>query len=253
MTRYLVRAVTFVTVILIGTTAWSGSSLTIVTETMMQAQGDESIFIGSVFGTDASTPLQFTSYVDPVALTFSFASVTGQTYQGMAFSLSLNGNYDTTLGQYEWSAVGQLGSQSWTNTGTAVWTGDDEPNSTTILDTFEYPPGSGHFYTISGSVNVDIGNDSTGLFTFLGPAKQIWTYSGGDHYNPRIGQFSWNVPNTPLGFLSGITGSVPVPNGGAGTSEMMIASIPEPSTLVVLVSALPLGFVYCWRRRKRSA
>jgi hypothetical protein len=250
MTRHLMFAMALTAPFLSQVPAQAGlTTLQEVTETMMQAQGDESSFLGAVLGAGPSTNLLFTSNVDPVTRSFSFDSVSGQTYLGMPFSLDLSGSFDPTRGQYAWSATGQLGSQSWTNAGIASWVGDP---TATISDTYVYHSAGGNLnYAVTGTVQVDGTGDSSGNFTFAGPGGPF-TYPGTDHLNSD-GTWNWTVPNTPIGTVFGANGFVPFPMGGAGQFTMSIArgSVPEPSSLIVLISAIPLGLAYFRRRYTR--
>src|ERR1022692_3571429 len=84
-----------------------------VVETMVQAQESGSIFMGTVFGPDATSTLHFAATYDPAAQTFSYDTLPGQTYQGQAFSMATNGSFNGQLGEYQWNTIAELGQQSW--------------------------------------------------------------------------------------------------------------------------------------------
>ncbi len=226
-----------------------------VTETMMAVQGNAGLFMGSVFGPDNSTTLQFSSQVDPVTRSFSFASLPGQTYLGQPFSLSSAGSYNSVLGKYLWTTDGQLGSQSWMETGTAQWVGD--PTGTfhgnQVL--------GGVRYAIDGTAEVDGMGHSEGQFTFTSPnGTQFGPYPGTDYVSSN-GDWIYTIqvprnPITPNGIVTNAMGNIPFPNGGIGNFDFQVnaqpASTPEPSSLALLgVGAFSL-LGYGWRRWRQS-
>jgi hypothetical protein len=87
-----------------------------VTEAMMISQGHDAFSMGVVFG-DALGSLTFSSTVNSVDRTFSYASDSGQTFGGKAFSLVASGAFDQGTGEYVLSAIGSIGSRSFTRVG----------------------------------------------------------------------------------------------------------------------------------------
>ncbi len=91
---------------------------------MMEAQAHDALFIGQFFGPDDTTVLHYTSDIDPVTRSSSYALLPNQTFRVLPISLSSSGNFDANLGQYDWATFGTLEIQNWTKTETAVWVGD---------------------------------------------------------------------------------------------------------------------------------
>ena len=239
----MIRIATLTTVALaLATKGHAGliSSIEVV-ETMVQTQESGSIFMGSIFGPDSNSTIQFSASFDPVAKTFAYATLPGQSYLGLALSMATNGSYDSQLGQYEWSTTAQLGQQTWTGGGSDVWVGDPTAN---INTTYVY---KGVTYTVTGSIPVDALGHSSGTLTYTSPS--------GAKYNWASTDFVPGSPSMPItvqanGFNEQVSldGNLPFPNGGLGNFDVRISStaVPEPSTMVPLLG----GLLYVvWRRR----
>ena len=92
-----------------------------LTDLMVENQGDNAEFIAIVFGTDANSPLAFTSNVNSAGTLFTF-SLTPTLYRGQSMTLTGTGSYDSTTNILQLSSSGSLGSTSWTTAGTAAVT-----------------------------------------------------------------------------------------------------------------------------------
>ena len=65
-----------------------------LTDLMVENQGDNAEFIAIVFGTDANSPLAFTSNVNSAGTLFTF-SLTPTLYRGQSMTLTGTGSYDS--------------------------------------------------------------------------------------------------------------------------------------------------------------
>jgi hypothetical protein len=73
------------------------------------------------YGAPAET-LTFNVHVDPVALTYSYATAAGSTYNGQALAVSSSGAFDSGAGQWNFSGTDSLGAGSWTSSGMQTFT-----------------------------------------------------------------------------------------------------------------------------------
>ncbi len=248
--------------LLAGAAGAKASQITLaeVTETMMSVASKEGTALGVALGPDASSLLQFSSFVDPNARTFSFTTLPGQHYLGMAVSLTTVGVYNIGLGQYTWNAAGSVGASSWSDSGSAVWTGDPTetiPEHTVTL--------FGHSYSVRGTVETspDPTNDritlSKGDFVFHDLAtpnpKFLGGTSGTDKYNITTGKWTFDYSWTPADkdcsdpcFDMGAVGQQGLV-GGDGTFAIKNSPVPETSSLFLLCGGLAILFS---RHRLRS-
>lgn len=96
-----------------------------LSETMMGQSLADSILLVQAFGVNP-TGISFTSSINANARSFSYSAVGGQTYAGMALSLTTSGIYNPSTGAYDWTTNGQLGGDSWSQSSSSAWVGDPE-------------------------------------------------------------------------------------------------------------------------------
>jgi PEP-CTERM motif-containing protein len=220
-------------------------------ETMMEAQAQNSLYIGHLFGADPSTVLRFTSTLDSAARTFSFSLLPNQSYLGQPISLTTIGSFDATLGQYNWIISGEFGSQSFSGNGSATEVGDDPIIHSQIIL-------GGSLFRITGLVV--FGSRSSGIYVFEGPpgtpfAGPFGPYQGTDIFIDSKWEHTVEVPPNPLvpnGLVVFSIGDVPFPpEGGHGDFNVQIISTPEPTTSLLLGTGV-VGVAMNLRKRLKT-
>lgn len=228
--------------ILLGSSAVAGPVVTEVLETMMGAQANEALFIGQTFGVDNAATLHFSSDLDPLARTFSYATLVNQSYLGQTLALSTTGHYDTTLLKYDWTSTGSLGNQAWNSVGSVEWVGD--PTGTVSTDVTI----GNVTVNVRGTVTWDQGPvnaTSTGTYTFASSGGTQWgPFNGRDRFDIPTGEWVHTVEVgkgrfTPDGILTFAAGFLAQGGGGgAGRFDLAIRGVPEPSALGLVLLAL---------------
>ena len=209
-----------------------------LTDLMIENQGDNAEFIGVVFGPDASSPLAFSSNVNPAGTLFSY-SLTPRIYRGKSMTLAGTGSFNTATNVLELASSGSLGSFSWTTAGTAgvMFSGNDLNVSTNLnflnggvqksadvhAEGFVRSDGTTGGFGFDTDENGDQIPGSTRIFM---DSRQIGT-----------GNLAYNSSTPGLGFMintAGLSGSA----GGPGAFTTTIAPVPEPSTMLLIGSGV---------------
>jgi hypothetical protein len=247
----------------------------VLTEVMMDAQGSEAILYGNLLGVSPTSPqaLSGTSSTDISSGSFTFSLNPGSTYLGQAISDSVQGQYNTATGSFDWSATGSWGSGvQWTETGnfvaaelvggTLIWTITSKqqvktksglplytiPDTVTILDDRQTKPAlsarTSDFDFWDGTVGgTTIGTDDFDPFT---GKNKFRPYKIKDLFQPKM-----VAPGIQeLSFQQTTTGTTPFA-GGSGTYTTTINSVPEPASWVMGVLGV-LGLL-CYTFRPRRA
>lgn len=208
-------------------------------ETLMQAQADEVLALEWLYGTAPGSSLNFNYAVDTSGGSFSWSTLPGQTYNGLSFSVSGTGSYNSSTTTYNWTASGQLGLSPWTEQGEAQWTGDPTAN----LNGTYTDADTGENVVVAGTVTVDATGHSSGNVTLNGVGNTpITDFIGTDITTIRIGY----DPDFPS--------YVPV-NGTWTPADQSgdMTLVPEPSGLALLGLGV-VSLVTCeWRRRLATA
>jgi hypothetical protein len=251
--RYILQTIACI-IMLQGSQALGGPTWVQVTESMIASVEDMSLILVADAGFDAAS-LQFTCNVDPVSGAFSYSLNSSQTYQGLAFSLSTSATFDSSLGQYDWTTTGQLGSATWNGNGSITWTPGDPPDNTNadIGD---------KNYAVTSAITYDDNTmkQSDGKFTVFDNGKQVGgPYDGRDMADPQGGglKYDFIIPGTdplspsPAGAVIFCDGVVPPVVGGAGNFQITISSVPEPSSLLMASIGLAAQAGYCVLRKAR--
>jgi len=216
-------------------------------ETLAQAILNEVEGLSGLAGPDLSLNLQYDVAVDTTSGLFSYSTLPGQTYNGLSFSVSGAGTYDSTTTTYDWTASGQLGPDSLLEQGEEQWSGD--------------PSGQ-----ISGTIALG-GNDAN----IFGPKETI------GNADPKTGdRMSSGMVTITVGAssLAGMEMDILHPNGKVeGTAQIRghgpnfpftgtykeegklfkISSVPEPSYALLLAAIIVFGLSnYAWRRKKKQ-
>jgi hypothetical protein len=217
------------------------SPLDEVTEVLVHASGSDALFVDLAFGADLSNVINFNYTLSGTAHTFSYALLPGQTYLGQPIAVSLaSTSYDPATSTYTWSETGQLGSQSWTGTGTIALIGDP-----TYSVTARFTLG-GQAYTVNGTFNGSNGT-STDSLTVTGPSGPL-AVSAPSTDSFGAGGWVYTVV-IPTGTVK--PGPTLVFNANAGTGHY-VTSVPEPPSLLIAGTAGLMGLGW-WRHRRRAA
>ena len=236
--------------VLLATCVCRASSLSLsieVPETMLAVQEADALFLAGIAGPDGASTLQYTFSENLSSQTFAYATLPGQTYQGLAISMILAGSFDSSTGSYDWTGAGYLGANSWTDRGSGAWVGDP---TFPITGTYVY---KGVTYDVTGNAEVDSQGHSSGTFTYTNPTTH-------QSYNWGSTDF---VPGTPSGTITihadgfadfSLNGQLPAGiDGGIGTFSATIAPspVPEPASLLLVGGAMVL-FGRGLRRQRKS-
>lgn len=222
---------------------WAGSfpAIDLMTEMMMENQGENNLVIGAFFGPDPNSALVFTSMVDPVALTFSFSLNPGSTYLGLPISLSSSASFDAVNDVWDASSSVTLGTASWTIIGTySAPIGDPFQNSNFLIDPKNLPPGVDprQFHDMHDLIFYNTKDGTSGgfvHFTNIQGQRSSPNFPVGDVRNP---DGSWSYELITDAFWVHGSGFSPVPTGGSGTFTTMVSPIPEPSFAVLVAVTL---------------
>lgn len=245
--------------------AWAAN-----TEIMMNAEAAEMTFIGRYFGPDNSSPLSFTSNQDIAGQSFTFNLNSGSTYLGQAMTLSASGFYNTTTSSWDISTNGTLGSpgpneMTWSSSYVASITGDPTflivGNTTVPIPGFpildmnftgallvSVPPPIpvtlvASLLTAQGTVAGFNVGPTAGVYDVLLSAGG-WTLVTGGFFlaglDPNGGGFNFRVASS---------GVVTPTTGGLGTFTSTVQSVPEPSSVGLLILGM-LGMGVVGRRWK---
>jgi len=138
-------------------------------ETLMEAQANQGLFIGFLFGPDDGAVIHLTANLDTSTGEFSYITDPGNSYLGEAIALSMSGVYDAVTRIATWTATGSLGAMSWSSVGSAEWEGDPTGKIEEKVTL------GGKDYTVKGDIEYAIDpttkkGTSTGKYTFTGPA-----------------------------------------------------------------------------------
>jgi hypothetical protein len=244
--------------------AWAGQITTanLITELMMNDQSANGTLTGMLLGPDFSAHVTFTSNVDPVNLTFSFAAQPGSMYFGQSLQLSGSGVFDSNTGIMSMASSGMLGATQWSTTGAFLVAGD--------------PSG----YTYTGNENLSLAGPGplppfSCLTTFITSASFIPAGS----FKLSIAQGGWTDRCNQDNFVDGTWSALDVyravdcgyeihtiaepvesfflhdegcspPNGGSGAYTISYSPIPEPGSFLLLASGV-LGAAAAHCRRFR--
>jgi hypothetical protein len=232
-----------------------------VVEALMQAQGQDLTALVRFFGNDGNAVLHFTSAVDVNARTFSFLLIPGSTYLGMPFSMSTTGSGNAT-DAWTWTTTSSLGTVTWTTTASGQFV--DPPSYFDIFVDIDLTKDQHSFVTYEQTAGRTVSVETT-TFTSHDLITNVDTvYKTTQRFDehvlqgPDAGKWIWGdvtadqVDGHTLNIQSG--GFSPL-DGGAGSFTATF--VPEPSTLMLTVTALaflvPVGFRKVQNRRSEAA
>jgi len=220
--------------------------ITEVTETMIAASSLEMFVECGMLGSGKSTNLQFSSFVNPQDRSFTDSLLEGQSYLGQPLSLTTVATFDPKSEAYSWTTDGSFGGNTFSSVGSGSWIGDPEfPAETTITY-------GGKKYKGEGIVDVDNTTSKARNFVFTDPDGKKWgPASGTDKFENGKWVYDLHVgPNNafPQGMSIRGVGVVPFPNGGAGSFQLQLTAVPEPSSLLLAGSGV-VGLCSLFRKQ----
>jgi hypothetical protein len=258
--RHVLALVVSITVAGSGTTATPArADLEIyqqATESMMNSEGLIMSLVARDLGIDPTVSLNFTSAMDPVAMTFGYSLQSGSTYLGQSAALQVSGAFDVPSQSWLFTSTGHIGATSLAGNGSTTFSGD--PISFDIMDFLNLPE------TIVSNVtyeNTAIRTASMGTITVKDRFGNV--LSSGTHTDvlildgPDQGKWRWDTglltARNGKPFTIDAMGFIPVPNGGTGTFIVQVSAVPEPSTFALVVVFGAIGLGGACARRKRIA
>jgi hypothetical protein len=200
-----------------------------LTQLMIENEGNATTLLGLGFGVDPSSPVNFTSVVDPSAMSYSFTPVSGSMYEGQDVTLAGSGTYDPATNVLTTTASIGLGATIFVDTGTL----DLSTGSSYVEATELTPPMPTPFF--AEDMTDDECKTVPGFFEdFCYYTKDGVKIAGSDYLSVLSMTLpSWTFLNSGVFIVSGM-GSSPLV-GGDGTSTMTIMPLPEPSTWAMMV------------------
>jgi len=234
--------------LLLATPAAVRADSTLATYAMMEDQAAMVGLLAYNSSPDPSSPLSFTSSVDPTGSSFAYLTGAGATYLGEPVSVSdtavLSGTSYVTGGSIS------LGLETYSSTGSiAISTLADGSTqldlATTIAPPAGFPPPNANDIEIFANIKNGIITD-TGYFTLNGVKIPMSDFTSKGKVLPNG---DWDIDLYPVYKTTPVvpqivsTGFSPT-GGGAGTFTTT-ASVPEPSslTLAALGGLISLGYI----------
>ena len=221
-------------------------------EIMMESLAADVHGIVRTFGIDETSPLSFTTMVDPDAKTFSYSLDPGTTYMGTSLTLEGIGGYDGELSRWEGSTTGSSGGRGeWWE---ATWF-FELLNADPFAAHQEWDIGTPLGLDLHGDLDIEwspgggfAASTLTATLTLFG--APVGSASVSDRLVRRPdGSVDWylegdfNQEPDPQRFA--LTGAGDFPDGtGLGYAEFNV--VPEPSSLGLLA----LGGLVALRRRR---
>jgi hypothetical protein len=236
---YLTTLAALLVLVMISTISKADMPLVqILTEEMIEYQGDAAGFLGIAFGPDGGSPLQYTSNVNIDGGSFFYSLNAGQSYLGLPLSLTGSGTFDPMSNMMILSASGQYGSQPFLISGSDHLTFNAD-GSVSRSAGFDFLVDKVKLYDRheTTTYNTDGTSSSEGWFTNKDGDKIKGTdFTGTDKWDPK-GQSAYNEAGMDgLLFYINSSGFSP-PDGGNGSFTTTIAPVPEPASLVLFGSA----------------
>lgn len=107
-----------------------------LTQLMMEDEAQDSILLGSIFGADPASPIDFTSNVDITGMTFSYNSVPDSLYLGQTVSIDGTGSVDGATDTLTISSTIGLGAITFSTDGTIAVNLAADPKTDSYTRTF---------------------------------------------------------------------------------------------------------------------
>ncbi len=251
-----------------GVTASSLGGPTYTLETMMNTQLMEQLLIESANTWNVSDTVSYSYSYNNSTGAFSFSTDPGQSIGGLSFSSSTSATYDATQSTWTYSASGLIGANMFQITGDANITGDplvsiygDYTDSSGKLHvllakveiTYPDPKDRDHFVskgTITGEVGVENSNLEGKSITDKGervPPFGLEKWMISMDFAPQNGPPTiWAPVDHGSGHRSMVN-----PNQVQGQFTQQV--VPEPSSLILFASAIPVLILAYLRVDRRLA
>jgi hypothetical protein len=212
----------------------------VLTEEMIEHEGDAAGFLGIAFGPDGSSPLQFSSNTNFAGMSFSFNLNPGSTYLGQSISESAQGSFNPMTDVMTLSATGQYGGQAFSISGQDQLTFNADGSVSTSAGFNFYLQGvkayDRHRVTIyySDGTSTDAGyytdKDGKKIPNSDFDSVDIWGLITGNWGYSEKGNdgLLWQVVSS---------GYSPI-NGGDGSFTATVSNTPEPASLLLMGSAV---------------
>jgi hypothetical protein len=225
-------------------------------ELMMEAQGADALTLGRLFGSDASSPLHYTSSLNFAGQNLSYSTVPGSEYLGQPITVSGSVSYNPGNGSYLFNSFGILGATRWSSTGSFVGAGPTYPEpglEKPVTFTIFIPPINDMEFVIDWATYPDQTDSVVGVtFTVLGvkvASGNSWDVL--DTNGLTTGDWYWDFTGTDVNqhaFKVETSGFTELADGGGGSFTQYILPTPEPSSLLLLGSGI-LGLSGFVRKR----
>jgi hypothetical protein len=228
-----------------------------LTQGMIADQAEETLLLGVDFGADSSSPISFFSIIDPLAMSYTFATQPGSTYLGQALVINGSGVFDPATNIMNVSSFVRLGSASFTSSGTDVIDLTTVPKKDTVDK--KYTPNrktnGGIEYNDSHYEDLKFSDGRsmfTGFSTLDGKKIDNTEIIDLDEYS-RTGAWGASMHMDSEAITVSSFGFSPLA-GGAGTFTTTVA-VPAPVIGQGVPGVVAVGgaFLFWWRRRQKTA
>lgn len=213
-----------------------------LTQLLIEDEAQDSMLLGSIFGIDPTSPINFTSNVDALGMTFSYNSASGSLYLGQLVSIDGTGSFDGTTNTLTISSSIGLGATIFSADGTIEVNLAAAPKTDSY--TRKFPP-----FPVPGGTANDQECDSLQFASGRSLATCQYTFNNRP-FGPSFTESdmyvasAWDVTESAAGFpvIVSSAGFSP-PSGGIGRFTTIITT-PEPATLLLLISAVSVLLMY---------
>ena len=196
----------------------------------MHAQGEDAGFIAGRIGVDPSSPLSYSTYVDPSGQNFTFSLKSGATYLGHPITLNASGVLNPSTQTWSVASAGTYGGSRWIVTSSLVPA--PAPNSSTVafnssakFDTsglnHDIPLYDGVYCSPAFGYEGSGWSEERCYYTWKGQRVGPGWLAGDGYGNWGWWNWYWEVNIPYFQFSLAAQGSTPI-DGGAGTFSTVV-------------------------------